>query len=60
PISNGWRGDIVKLIQVKVGANPVDGVFGSVTHKAIVNWQHNNRLRQDGIVGPITWAKMFG
>jgi len=60
PIRNGWRGDVVKAIQAKVGAQPVDGFFGPRTHGVIVNWQGANGLRQDGVVGPLTWAKMFG
>lgn len=37
-----------------------DGIFGRGTEAAIKDWQRANGLVADGIVGPVTWAKMFG
>lgn len=33
----------------------VDGIFGSNTHAAVIDFQNWNALTQDGIVGPKTW-----
>lgn len=51
--------DDVKAIQQVVGVNP-DGSFGVVTEAAVKNWQTLHDLKPDGIVGPVTWARMFG
>lgn len=54
----GSRGDTVKAVQSRLGIN-ADGVFGSVTDRAVRMWQAANALSADGVVGPRTWAKMF-
>ena len=56
----GSRGPDVKLIQSllsKIGYNPgpIDGIFGSQTQQAVIEFQKNNGLVADGIVGPATW-----
>ena len=33
----------------------IDGVFGVQTQRAVINFQKNNNLTPDGIVGPKTW-----
>ncbi|MDQ4144271.1 MAG: peptidoglycan-binding protein, partial [Actinomycetota bacterium] len=35
---------------------PIDGIFGSKTETAVKEYQTNNGLVADGIVGPRTWA----
>ena len=57
-VRRGHRGELVKLIQEKVGATP-DGDFGPKTEAAVKAWQTANGLTSDGIVGPKTWSKMF-
>jgi mannan endo-1,4-beta-mannosidase len=37
----------------------VDGSFGSVTLQRVKEFQSNNELFVDGIVGPITWSKLL-
>ena len=37
---------------------PADGIFGTQTLKAVVEFQLGNRLPPDGIVGPLTWNKL--
>lgn len=59
PIKLGSKGEAVKLVQSKVGATP-DGDFGSVTERRVKAWQQANGLLADGIVGAVTWKKMFG
>jgi peptidoglycan hydrolase-like protein with peptidoglycan-binding domain len=34
----------------------VDGVFGPASERVARQFQHNKRLRVDGLVGPRTWA----
>lgn len=55
----GSKGDAVSLIQAVIGAKP-DGDFGPKTEAAVKAWQSKNGLKADGIVGPVTWKKMFG
>ena len=54
----GSQGDDVRKMQafLKITA---DGIFGPDTEKAVINWQTANNLNADGIVGPVTWSKMF-
>lgn len=59
PLRLGSKGDAVKLVQSVVGATP-DGDFGSVTDRRVRDWQSRNGLLADGVVGPVTWKKMFG
>ena len=58
-IKLGAKGEQVKHIQRVVGATP-DGGFGPKTEQAVMAWQKNNGLKPDGIVGPVSWKKMFG
>ena len=59
PVTVGSKGDAVKLVQAAIGANP-DGNFGPVTRTQVVKWQKAKGLTADGVVGPSTWAAMFG
>jgi N-acetylmuramoyl-L-alanine amidase len=36
-----------------------DGSFGKLTEKAVRQYQQENGLTVDGIVGPVTWKKLF-
>ncbi len=38
----------------------IDGILGSKTKKAIVDFQTQNNLKPDGKVGPKTWDKLKG
>lgn len=59
PVRLGLKGDAVKLVQAVVKTT-VDGDFGSVTEGKVKAWQSANGLLADGVVGPVTWKKMFG
>ena len=57
----GDKGTDVMEIQAlleKIGYNPgpIDGIFGSRTQQAVIQFQQNNRLTPDGITGPNTYG----
>jgi g-D-glutamyl-meso-diaminopimelate peptidase len=59
-LSIGSRGPDVKLVQsllTKIGYDPgpVDGIYGDKTRQAVLEFQIDNRLPPDGVVGPLTW-----
>ncbi|WP_241560910.1 peptidoglycan-binding domain-containing protein [Streptomyces orinoci] len=63
--SRGDRGPKVKEIQCllekwayDIGPSGVDGVFGADTENAVKEFQSDEGLRADGIVGPNTWRKL--
>lgn len=60
----GYTGDAVKTLQEKLNANGfdsgnVDGIFGAKTYAAVTAFQKANGLGVDGIVGKLTWAKLY-
>ena len=66
-LSVGSKGNSVKALQILLegnyhscGACGADGDFGSATRAAVVEYQRENGLDADGIVGPKTWAKLLG
>lgn len=52
----GSEGKAVKVWQIIVGVK-ADGVFGSKTNQATLDFQKKYGLEMDGVVGPKTWAK---
>jgi N-acetyl-anhydromuramyl-L-alanine amidase AmpD len=56
-LRRGATGELVELVQSKVGV-PVNGSFDALTEVAVRNFQRNNGLAPDGIVGPRTWATL--
>lgn len=66
-LAKGSMGASVKALQILLigyghscGSYGVDGDFGSATQKAVVAYQKANGLVDDGVVGPMTWAKLLG
>ena len=69
PLRIGSRGENVRLIQQYLndlaGVIPglaqitADGIFGPLTHNAVVVFQRFYRLTPDGIVGPLTWNRIM-
>ena len=57
-LKKGSKGDNVKLLQGKLGLDP-DGSFGPETETKVKEWQTNNGLTPDGVVGYPTWNKLF-
>lgn len=64
-IKKGMKGNITKTIQGMLickgyNTNGFDSIFGSGTENAVKQFQKNNGLSADGIVGRLTFDKMFG
>ena len=60
----GYTGDAVKTLQDKLNtlgynSGNVDGIFGAKTYAAVTAFQKANSLGVDGIVGKLTWAKLY-
>ena len=60
----GGTGDAVKTLQEKLNAKGfdsgnVDGIFGAKTYAAVTAFQKANGLGVDGIVGKLTWGKLY-
>ncbi|WZL71910.1 M14 family metallopeptidase [Clostridiaceae bacterium 35-E11] len=59
-LKRGSRGTDVMEIQAllkKIGYDPgpIDGIFGQKTEQAVIQFQRNNGLTPDGIIGPNTY-----
>jgi len=60
----GSRGADVELLQLaltRAGRSPgaIDGVFGNLTHSALIAYQRVNGLAPDGIAGPLAWGSLL-
>lgn len=58
-IRKGSTGDAVKRLQTILTIS-ADGIFGSQTERAVKFYQVVHGLTPDGVVGPLTWAKLLG
>lgn len=58
-LRRGGGGDWVKLLQTALNLPQVDGLFGPRTEAAVRQFQRDNALVPDGIVGPKTWARLL-
>jgi peptidoglycan hydrolase-like protein with peptidoglycan-binding domain len=68
PLRVGSRGESVLLMQQylnrissrypSIPRLAEDGIFGSVTQRAVIEFQRLFGLTQDGIIGPITWNRI--
>lgn len=66
-LHKGSKGKSVRALQILLignncscGSYGADGDFGSATKAAVVKYQIENGLEDDGVVGPKTWAKLLG
>lgn len=66
-LKKGSKGDSVKALQIllkgygySLGKWGVDSSFGGDTENAVEAFQKANGLDADGVVGPLTWAKLLG
>ena len=62
-LRKGSKGDDVKTLQTLLNKNGyqliVDGDFGYMTEVAVKGYQKSKGLVADGIVGSITWGKLY-
>lgn len=59
----GSRGRAVSILQTRLNQNGaklvIDGDFGKKTHQAVLQFQRSRGLKDDGIVGKLTWAALY-
>lgn len=55
----GSRGNDVKILQRALNLYD-DGIFGNLTLERVREFQKENGLNPDGVVGDKTWEKLFG
>ncbi|MDZ7957711.1 MAG: N-acetylmuramoyl-L-alanine amidase [Aulosira sp. DedQUE10] len=55
---NHAGGPVVRYLQFRLGVE-VDGVYGPQTEVTIKNFQKQNNLVADGIIGPASWQKII-
>lgn len=63
-LRQGSRGVYVRYLQQKLlsklyPVGNIDGIFGAATASAVKQFQSDNGLVADGIVGPLTWARII-
>ena len=63
-LRKGSRGNITWIMQARLrclgyNTNGVDGVFGNGTLSAVKQFQTYKKISVDGVVGKITWRKLF-
>jgi N-acetylmuramoyl-L-alanine amidase len=66
-LKKGSQGESVKALQIllmgydyPMGDYGADADFGGVTESAVKAFQKACDLEVDGVVGPMTWAKLLG
>lgn len=64
-VQQGSSGDAVRAVQEVLKTKfryslTVDGIFGSGTRSAVINFQSSKGLSADGIVGPASWTQLLG
>ena len=72
-LRKGSRGEAVKFLQMllenqgigtaktpsrTLTGKGIDGIFGRGTERAVKQFQRNESLSRDGIVGPATWKEL--
>jgi peptidoglycan hydrolase-like protein with peptidoglycan-binding domain len=62
-LRQGSNGGAVKILQLTLNSKGYglvgDGIFGPATDRAVRQFQANNRLQIDGIVGSQTWNTLL-
>jgi peptidoglycan hydrolase-like protein with peptidoglycan-binding domain len=64
-ISEGATGPTVRwlqylLVRRTLSYTQIDGIFGPVTKSAVEQFQQDDHLAADGVVGPATWSALGG
>ncbi|AFZ08904.1 Peptidoglycan-binding domain 1 protein [Oscillatoria nigro-viridis PCC 7112] len=63
-VRRGSTGQAVKEVQQLLYHwgyyfGPIDGIFGIEVENAVKRYQHRVFLKEDGIVGPLTWEALY-
>ncbi|MEB5479561.1 peptidoglycan-binding protein [Shouchella clausii] len=63
-LEHGDEGKLVEelqeqLLSLNYYKGEVDGLFGSLTERAVKNFQFDNGIEVDGIAGPATYSKLY-
>jgi peptidoglycan hydrolase-like protein with peptidoglycan-binding domain len=58
-LREGSRGAAVKFVQEALQAVPVDGSFGPITKKCVMEYQRDKNIELDGVVGIQTWTTII-
>jgi peptidoglycan hydrolase-like protein with peptidoglycan-binding domain len=63
-LSQGYVNEQVKVLQFVLNGREnagltIDGDFGPITKAAVESYQLSSGLVNDGVVGPLTWAKLL-
>lgn len=63
PLSRGMEGDAIAALQTRLGElgymDTVTGFYGRNTEQAVTDFQSDNGVEADGVVGSSTWALLF-
>lgn len=57
--TNHAGGPVIRYLQYRLGVE-VDGIYGPQTELTVKNFQKQNGLVADGIIGPASWQKLIG
>jgi len=52
------KGETVKQLQLLLNILP-DGIFGIQTQQSVIFFQKSQNITPDGIVGPVTWSRLY-
>src|SRR5690554_8017573 len=52
------KGETVKQLQLLLNIIP-DGIFGIQTQQSVIFFQKSQNITPDGIVGPVTWSRLY-
>jgi N-acetylmuramoyl-L-alanine amidase len=55
---NHAGGPVIRYLQYRLGVD-VDGIYGPQTETTVKNFQKQNALVADGIIGPASWQKII-
>ncbi len=63
-LKQGSSGDDVAAVQARLIVlgylnDDADGIFGKLTHAAVLAFQEDQGIKVDGIVGPVTYGRLF-
>jgi len=64
PLKRGSKGKYVQMAQQQLNVRlpvklVVDGVFGRNTRKAVLRFQKQHPIYNDGVIGPVTWRYLW-